>query len=93
MKSEAPGPQVGKIVSKIKVTARILYVIYAVITVIEVILLICGGIGALGPGGTFACLSPVSTLFLGIVMLVGRLEIFPILMLFSRRTWQVRKFN
>ena len=51
------------------------------------------GIGVLGPGGTFACLSPVSTLFLGIVMLVGRLEIFPILMLFSRRTWQVRKFN
>ena len=51
------------------------------------------GIGVLGPSGTFACLSPISTLFLGIVMLVGRLEIFPILMLFSVRTWRVRKFN
>lgn len=49
--------------------------------------------GVLGPSGTFACLSPVSTLFLGIVMLIGRLEIFPILMLFSVRTWRVRKFN
>ena len=51
------------------------------------------GLGALGPSGSFACLSPVSTLFLSITMLVGRLEIFPILMLFSSRTWKVRKFN
>ena len=51
------------------------------------------GIGVLGPSGSFACLSPVSTLFLSITMLVGRLEIFPILMLFSSRTWKVRKFN
>lgn len=43
MKAESPGPQVGKIVSKLRVTARILYGIYIVMTVLEMILLLCGG--------------------------------------------------
>ena len=51
------------------------------------------GLSVFGPAGTFAFLSPYSKLFLSIIMLVGRLEIFPILMLFSRRTWSVKRFN
>ena len=43
MRAEVPGPVVGKLVSKIKTTARILYGIYALITFIEVVLLLLGG--------------------------------------------------
>lgn len=43
LQAEMPGPIVGKLVSKIKVTARILYYIYAAMTVIEIILLLAGG--------------------------------------------------
>lgn len=43
LQAEMPGPIVGKLVSKIKVTARILYYIYAVMTIIEIILLLAGG--------------------------------------------------
>ncbi len=35
LRAESPGPQVGKIVSKMKVTARILYLIYLGMTVLE----------------------------------------------------------
>ena len=43
LKAESTGPQVGKLVSKVRFTARILYVIYFVITLLEVILLRVGG--------------------------------------------------
>ena len=39
LRAESPGPQVGKIVSKMKASARILYLIYLVMTVLEVIIL------------------------------------------------------
>ena len=39
LRAESPGPQVGKIVSKMKVTTRILYLIYLSMTVLEVIIL------------------------------------------------------
>ena len=39
LRAESPGPQVGKIVSKMKVTTRILYLIYFGLTVLEVIVL------------------------------------------------------
>ena len=39
LRAESPGPQVGKIVSKMKVTTRILYLIYFGLTVLEVIIL------------------------------------------------------
>ncbi len=42
LRAESPGPQVGKIASKMKVTARILYLIYLCLTVLEVIILLCG---------------------------------------------------
>ena len=36
LRAESPGPQVGKIVSKMKATARILYLIYLGMTILEV---------------------------------------------------------
>lgn len=42
LRAESPGPQVGKLVSKIKLTARILYIIYACMTVIQIVILILG---------------------------------------------------
>jgi len=39
LRAESPGPQVGKIVSKMKVTTRILYLIYLGLTVLLVIIL------------------------------------------------------
>ena len=42
LRAESPGPQVGKIASKMKVTARILYLIYLCLTALEVVILLCG---------------------------------------------------
>lgn len=39
LRAESPGPQVGKIASKMKVTTRILYLIYLGMTVLEVVIL------------------------------------------------------
>ena len=39
LRAESPGPQVGKLASKMKVTTRILYLIYLGLTVLEVIVL------------------------------------------------------
>lgn len=44
MRAESPGPVVGKLVPKIKNTARILYVIYIVITVIGIAALMLTGL-------------------------------------------------
>lgn len=43
MRAESPGPSVGKLVPKIKSTARILYLIYLSLTLLEFLLLIAGG--------------------------------------------------
>jgi len=59
LQAEMPGPIVGKLVSKVKVTARILYYIYAFLTVVEIIFLLFGGMplfdsmcNAFGTAGT-----------------------------------------
>ena len=39
LRAESPGPQVGKITSKMKMTTRILYLIYLGMTILEVIIL------------------------------------------------------
>jgi len=41
-RAESTGPTVGKLVSKMRLTARILYAIYFVMTIAEVIFLLCG---------------------------------------------------
>ena len=43
MRAEVPGPVVGKLVPKIKSTAKILYLIYIVLTLVEIALLLCCG--------------------------------------------------
>ena len=39
LRAESPGPQVGKIASKMKVTARILYLIYLGMTILQIIIM------------------------------------------------------
>ena len=46
------------------------------------------GLGLCGPAGNFAFFSPLAKVVLCIDMLLGRLEIFPILVLFSLQTWK-----
>ncbi|MBE6612073.1 MAG: TrkH family potassium uptake protein [Ruminococcaceae bacterium] len=43
MRAEVPGPKVGKLVSKISRTARIMYSIYIALTMVEVLILLAGG--------------------------------------------------
>lgn len=43
MRAESPGPSVGKLVPRIRDTAKILYIIYFVMTVVEIILLLLAG--------------------------------------------------
>ena len=40
MRAESPGPSVGKLVPKVRDTAKILYVIYFVMTVVEIVILL-----------------------------------------------------
>ena len=64
MRAEVPGPTVGKLVSRIGDTAKILYGIYLAMTVLETVLLLAGGMplfdacvhafGTAGTGG-FSC--------------------------------------
>lgn len=64
MRAESPGPSVGKLVPKIRITAKLLYTIYFCMTILMIILLlvgkmpvfdsICMSFGAAGTGG-FAC--------------------------------------
>ena len=64
LRAEMPGPTVGKLVSRMSDTAKILYGIYFVMTVIEIVLLLAGGMpwfdscihafGSAGTGG-FSC--------------------------------------
>ncbi|MCR1950795.1 TrkH family potassium uptake protein [Clostridium sp. DSM 100503] len=59
LRAESPGPNPGKIVPKIRETAKILYIIYLILTVIQTILLMAAGLSpydsvihALGTAGT-----------------------------------------
>ena len=59
LRAEVPGPVKGKLVPKMRDTARVLYVIYCVMTAVEVVLLLAGGLSlfdalttAFGTAGT-----------------------------------------
>lgn len=59
LRAESPGPDVGKLVPKMRKTAAILYIIYCVLTVINIAFLLAGGMGlfesvchAFGTAGT-----------------------------------------
>lgn len=43
LRAEMPGPTMGKLVPRIKDTAKILYLIYIVMTVVQIVLLLLGG--------------------------------------------------
>lgn len=43
LRAESPGPIVGKLVPKMRDTAKILYLMYIFLTVLEVVFLLCGG--------------------------------------------------
>ena len=51
------------------------------------------GLSKVGPLGSFAAFSGGSKLLLSFNMLLGRLEIFPILLLFSPSVWRRKKFH
>lgn len=61
MRAESPGPAVGKLVPRLRHTARILYIIYIALTAVEITLLLIGGmpmfdsltlsLGTAGTGG------------------------------------------
>lgn len=46
------------------------------------------GLEAVGPATSYALLRPLSKIVLTLDMLAGRLEIFPVLILFGRSTWK-----
>lgn len=59
VKAESPGPFVGKLVPKVRETAKLLYTIYFVLTVVLIVFLLCGGMSmfealttAFGTAGT-----------------------------------------
>lgn len=45
------------------------------------------GLGLVGPASSYACYSDISTITLTFAMLLGRLEIFPLLLFLSPSTW------
>ena len=46
------------------------------------------GLGLVGPAGNFGMFSPLSKIVMTLDMLLGRLELFPMLILFSPSTWR-----
>lgn len=59
MRAESPGPNVGKLVPKIRTTARLLYLMYLMLTAIDFMMLVLGGMSvfesvctAMGTAGT-----------------------------------------
>ncbi|WP_318605942.1 potassium transporter TrkG, partial [Streptococcus pneumoniae] len=44
----------------------------------------------LGTTSSFSIFSPISKILLSFAMIAGRLEIYPILLLFMKRTWSKR---
>ncbi len=46
------------------------------------------GLGSVGPMGNFSAFSPLSKMILSFSMLLGRLEIFPIIVFFSPGSWK-----
>lgn len=46
------------------------------------------GLNLVGPMGNFSIFSPLSKLVLSLCMILGRIEIFPLLVLFSQNAWK-----
>ena len=48
------------------------------------------GLGVVGPAGNFSLYSPFIKVVLSFIMIMGRLELFPVLILLSPNTWRKR---
>ena len=101
IKAESPGPSVGKLVPKVKSTAKLLYGMYILFTAIEIILLLAGGMslfdsltltfGTAGTGG-FAILnsgaatySPYVQIVITIFMILFGIDFSVYFLLFLRK--------
>ena len=86
MRAESPGPTVGKIVPKVRSTAKMLYLIYLAMTVTEIIILticgmpffdsVCSAFGTAGTGGfgvrndSFASYAPHIQVIVAVFMIL-----------------------
>lgn len=86
MRAESPGPTVGKIVPKVRSTAKMLYLIYLAMTVTEIIILavcgmplfdsVCSAFGTAGTGGfgvrndSFASYAPHIQVIVAVFMIM-----------------------
>lgn len=86
MRAESPGPTVGKIVPKVRSTAKMLYLIYLAMTVTEIIILtfcgmpffdsLCSSFGTAGTGGfgvrndSFASYAPHIQVIVAVFMIL-----------------------
>ncbi len=101
MKAESPGPSVGKLVPKVRHTARILYSLYIALTVLEYVLLrlgrmipfeaLCTAFGTAGTGGfgfyndSFASFSPYIQWVVTIFMILFGVNFNVYYLVFLRR--------
>jgi len=46
------------------------------------------GFGTIGPSETFSHMNDFSKIFLAFIMLIGRLEIFTVLVIFTKSFWK-----
>ena len=102
MRSESPGPEVGKLVPKLKESAKILYIIYFAMTVAEIIILLISGMapfdsitlsfGTAGTGGfgvrnsSIADYTYLQQLIIGIFMVLFGINFNFYFFLFLRRS-------
>lgn len=109
IRAESTGPDPGKLVPKIRQTAKILYLIYIAMTILEVILLLFGGLslydslihamGTAGTGGfsnynsSAANFSPYVQTVIGIFMVLFSFNFNFFYLLLIRKFAQVRKFE
>ena len=101
MKAESPGPSVGKLVPKVRFTARILYLLYIVLTALQIVLMLLGGMpvfdavctafGTAGTGGfgirnsSIAGYSPYLQWVITIFMILFGVNFNVYFLLFMRR--------
>ncbi|MBO5879747.1 MAG: TrkH family potassium uptake protein, partial [Clostridia bacterium] len=101
MKAESPGPEVSKLVPKMRTTAMILYTIYLVLTIIQFIFLLFGGMSLFdalntafataGTGGfgfrndSFASFSPYIQIVVTVFMLIFSINFNAYYLLFKGR--------
>jgi len=104
MKAESPGPVVGKLVPKVRYTARILYMLYVVLTILEFLLLMLGGMipfeaictafGTAGTGGfgfrndSFASFSPYIQWVVAIFMILFGVNFNVYFLIYTRKIKQ-----